>query len=524
MSALLDAVPNTATDKAAVPVSPERHNAAGPDVPLSARALSLLILADDLSGAADCAATALRHGARAMVALSADAPLRAGSALLQDGHGQNDHHAGHPVPGDHDVLAIDLDSRRMTASEAAQVHRDAVRGHRKAGGNGGTGRTTGPAFPATAGVTRIFKKVDSTLRGHVAAEVAALVPLVGLAIVAPALPEAGRTTEAGRQLLHGVPVEETEVWRNEKIAGTADLVAMLRAAGLRVAHQAVSDTTGDAHGRWRHAMESARAEGAEALVCDAVTKADLDAIARASIAMRDVFWAGSAGLARSLTQALADAGIFAAARLTAPTLAVYEDDRGGEPVDRLASTHGALFVVGSMSSISHAQITSLQSSAGDTLRHVAVDVADLLGTPPGTASAVHRTSLAQITAALQAGDDVVVSLAQQDRSYVGDGYRLAQAFGGWLSPVVTAASAVFATGGETARALFSAAAIDAFTLDAEIAPGVPISWTTWASRGGGVSATSPRRIPIVTKAGAFGNPDTLVHVWRYLNAHKHRSS
>ncbi|OAI65685.1 Hrp-dependent type III effector protein, partial [Ralstonia solanacearum] len=61
--------------------------------------------------------------------------------------------------------------------------------------------------------TRLYKKIDSTLRGNVAAEVAALVPVAGLAVVAPAFPAAGRTTRNARQWLHGVAVEETEVWR-----------------------------------------------------------------------------------------------------------------------------------------------------------------------------------------------------------------------------------------------------------------------------------------------------------------------
>jgi 4-hydroxythreonine-4-phosphate dehydrogenase len=478
---------------------------------------SLLILADDLSGAADCAATAVQHGARASVALTAhDAARRVASST----DGRTDHapiaeQSSQPDAVDHGVLAIDLDSRRMTASDAAQIHRDAVRGYRKAGGSSSEPEQSGPG---ATWHTRIFKKVDSTLRGHLAAEVAALAPLLGLAIVAPALPEAGRTTEGGRQLLHGIPVEETEVWRNEKLAGTADLVAMLQAAGLRVSHRAVSDARGDTQTHWRHAMESARAEGAQALVCDARTTGDLDAIARASIAMRDVFWVGSAGLARSLTHALADAGVFAAAMRAAP-VARSAPEREGARAQAVSSMSlgGALFVVGSMSSVSHAQITALRAGVGDTLLHVAVDVADVLGMSRGAAASAHRAVLSQIRSALDAGRDVVVSLAQDDRSHVGDGYRLAQAFGAWLSPVVTVASAVFATGGETARALLSAAEIGCFALDREIVPGVPMSWASLAS-GEGSGALSTRRLSIVTKAGAFGDKDTLVHVWRYLKA------
>ena len=63
-----------------------------------------LILADDLTGAADCAAQALRHGLSAAVALRPDAGL------------------------DADVLALDLDTRRGGARAAYAATRDASAG------------------------------------------------------------------------------------------------------------------------------------------------------------------------------------------------------------------------------------------------------------------------------------------------------------------------------------------------------------------------------------------------------------
>jgi 4-hydroxythreonine-4-phosphate dehydrogenase len=44
-----------------------------------------------------------------------------------------------------------------------------------------------------------------------------------VAIVAPAFPASGRTTRDGHQLLHGRRLETTEVWRHERMAGTAFL-------------------------------------------------------------------------------------------------------------------------------------------------------------------------------------------------------------------------------------------------------------------------------------------------------------
>ena len=56
--------------------------------------------------------------------------------------------------------------------------------------------------------TLIYKKIDSTLRGHVGFEIDLVRDRMGfdLVVCAPAFPEMGRTTVGGYQLLHGVPV------------------------------------------------------------------------------------------------------------------------------------------------------------------------------------------------------------------------------------------------------------------------------------------------------------------------------
>jgi uncharacterized protein YgbK (DUF1537 family) len=55
------------------------------------------------------------------------------------------------------------------------------------------------------------------------------------------------------------------------------------------------------------------------------------------------------------------------------------------------------------------------------------------------------------------------------------------------------------TGGETARAVLAAAGVDAIRLRGEVEPGVPIGVTVGAVT-----------LPVVTKAGAFGDDHTLL--------------
>jgi 4-hydroxythreonine-4-phosphate dehydrogenase len=64
-----------------------------------------------------------------------------------------------------------------------------------------------------------------------------------------------------------------------------------------------------------------------------------------------------------------------------------------------------------------------------------------------------------------------------------------------------------ATGGETARALLTAAGLAGLRLGGEVETGVP-----WGLGFGTLARIGDRKrvLPIVTKAGAFGDADTLV--------------
>jgi D-threonate/D-erythronate kinase len=240
------------------------------------RADSMFILADDLSGAADCAVGGARAGLKSIVSL--------------------DHSVTEPAQ----VIAVDADSRYRSPEESRAISAALWRSHSARG--------------------RLFyKKIDSTLRGNFATDVSALVG-AGIAIVAPAFPKGGRTTRAGRVFVNGVPLERTEIWSNERTGGEADLVAMLRAEGVSALNVPLETVRGDL-GR-----ELARlVSGGEvlAVVCDGEEDDDLAAIAGASVGL-PVYWVGSAGLVAHLLRAAGLEGHAPQPRLaiTAPILTV----------------------------------------------------------------------------------------------------------------------------------------------------------------------------------------------------------
>jgi uncharacterized protein YgbK (DUF1537 family) len=139
--------------------------------------LAVAMIADDLTGALDASAPFAMHGLRTIVACTPDAIDRA-------------------LGRRPDVICVNTTTREMDASAAAT-------------------RVLGVARRLAAEQPRIaFKKIDSRLKGPIAAELAAC--LEGFAIahaaIAPAIPELGRVVRGGGLTGRGVaaPIDIAE--------------------------------------------------------------------------------------------------------------------------------------------------------------------------------------------------------------------------------------------------------------------------------------------------------------------------
>jgi uncharacterized protein YgbK (DUF1537 family) len=102
---------------------------------------------------------------------------------------------------------------------------------------------------------------------------------------------------------------------------------------------------------------------------------------------------------------------------------------------------------------------------------------------------------------LHAGVDVVVDIAQAPSAQRSGDPLLVAALSRLVAPAARQASALVATGGETAAALFERLGIDGIQLLDEIEPGIALGITL-----GDVS------LPAVTKAGGFGNEESLKRI------------
>ena len=398
-----------------------------------------LILADDLSGAADCAMACVRAGLQARVCLDASK-------------------AQSPI----EALAIDLDTRHRSVDDAREA----------------TLSLSGSLGPGV-----LYRKIDSTLRGHIGVEVAATLRIAGpaaFAIVCPAYPAMGRTMIDGQVWVGGASLGQTEIWRHEG-QGAPDLDAILRGAGLITAHLGLALVRG---GRLAAALAWAVAGGARALICDAATEDDMSAIAAAGLTMNGVVWAGSGGLAIPLAAAVTPRP---AARRPAPV-------RGRGPL---------LVVVGSASSVSRRQLEALGHDPGAGLIRVPPQV--LLDGPD--APGWRPISRSLVAAIGKPGRDVVIAAIDPDASFDAvNGPRLATALGRLIGPQLARFGGLVATGGETARHVLEAGGVHGLCVEREVEPGIPLS------------SLEGRHLPVVTKAGAFGDLMSLVRCVEALRA------
>ncbi|HTX33522.1 MAG TPA: four-carbon acid sugar kinase family protein [Bryobacteraceae bacterium] len=201
-------------------------------------ALDVLLVADDLTGACDAAAPFAAAGIRATVMLALEADV-----------------------GETRVLAVTTDSRGLPADE--------IRGAMSAAA------ALLPAIPAQV----VFKKIDSTLRGNTAVEIAAALETFGCraAVVCPAFPAMHRVVRQG--YLH--------------VATAADFGPVHVPTHLSSAHRAACE------------LRAAVSGGDRMVSLDAECDADLDRIAAEIAALEGpILWAGSAGLAAALARSL----------------------------------------------------------------------------------------------------------------------------------------------------------------------------------------------------------------------------
>lgn len=340
--------------------------------------MSDLILADDLSGLLEVAATFHKRPRPVCSVLG----LRGASEARTE-----------------DVLAISTETRNSPPAIAGAAVSEVL------------------AFAAGCGRQLIFKKIDSTLRGPVRAELAALSRFFPHAriLFAPANPAAGRTVRQGQLCVRGVPVADTEFGR--------DPVSPVRSSSLA------------------EFVEPSMARSV--IIPDVETQRDFDVIVREmDESGKPWIGVGSGGLARAIAARRAQ-----------------EDHPTLDNVSNSLTSSAVLLVCGSAHELNRAQAEELRNERGVRLIEV-----------PIGASVNESDALA---GDLLSGKPISALLQPQR----GDSGAASKTIVAMAAQLIRRANVrrLFITGGETAYALCCALDVTALRPVTELEPGVTLS-------------------------------------------------
>ncbi len=410
--------------------------------------MKLLVIADDFTGANDTGVQLAKKGARTEVSLE----LRA------------------TVSSRADVLVINTESRALSAQQAGEKVSQALR----------------PFFQTTAGRPVIYKKIDSTFRGNVGAEIDAAMRVSGaaLAIVAAAIPAAGRITRQGQCLVQGVPLVETEFASDPKTPILSSHIGTLIGlqSDLPVYEVPLAAVRGNG---LTESLRQLERNGPCCVVMDAEIDSDLGQIAQAVEHLTvSYILVGAAGLANALPPA---------SYLT--------------PKQRLP----VLAVAGSMSEITQRQIAF--AAREKSLGIVDIDVEALLAAPdPATIIPYIQAAVAVLEdrqhcvlrtcrdAGARQAIDGLCRRYGYTRQQLGDyiGLRLGEMTRQIIAQ--TRIGGLFLTGGDIAIAVARALKAEGYRIAGEVAACVPC---------GTFVNSEIDDLPVITKAGGFGNETTL---------------
>lgn len=391
--------------------------------------MSDFLLADDLSGGLEVGASFRRHGHPVVV------PLRSAQLSPQG------------------LTVLTTETRNLPSETAREIVTSLLKEQLSTGGR------------------LLLKKIDSTLRGPLGAELRAVNETLRppRMILCPANPATGRTVRDGILLVDGVPLSETP-FRDDPIWPARDsrIAPLLDDSGLKCDHLSL-DTVRRGGAQQQLAQDPSRSR---IVVCDAETPADIDRIVTAVRAAEpDAVFVGANGLAVSL------AAILPAPRSTIAPSPIR--------VDTL------LIVCGTRHPASHRQVERLADAGLATV----VTVRSGKFTPTAAAAEIQQAFIQKRIVALRF-DPSVLEPSHNLQAFI------AQSVATFASSRVP--GAYFFTGGETA-------------------------WNACKSLGGGqllihgpwetavVEAELDclnHTLAVFTKPGGYGDPDLLVRFVR----------
>lgn len=328
-----------------------------------------------------------------------------------------------------------------------------------------------------------FKKIDSTLRGHLRLELDGMLrELSGrIALICPASPANGRTVENGVLRVEGIPLADTAFVKGVAEPGKfATVRAAFEMADDPMAAEICLSLLHAGAETVAREFDRQFAAGVRAVFCDAVTAKDLRVLAEVVWHQPDRYLpVGSAGFTRALADLLPSA-----AALDTPVL------------DKEPFTRGrVLVVIGSMHPMSRRQAHRLTGRVG--VKPIVLKQEDHWAT---------RAERRTFQESFHAEENIYVLITPEEKSPLRQHYPIVEVFKTMRSRAVSSDrvpefDSYVIAGGHTAQQICLSLGGETLQILGESEPGI-------------VRAILSRHlelpsVPIVLKAGGFGDESTL---------------
>lgn len=406
------------------------------------------IVADDLTGATDSAVQFARDGWQTSLALAMPS---AGTA--KDGA----------------VVAVLSDARALPAVAARMATGLAVTGLRD------------------SGAENIFLKIDSTMRGSVAQQITGALEswmtshTNAVAVVCPSYPAMGRMVVDGHLLVNGQEVQSTAIGIDPVTPVlTSDLRELIpESVCVQLADMSPSENA--------KVLEAVFTQGARIAVVDASTDGELALLAETihELGARAIP-VGSAGLAVAMSRVWSS----------------------GLPCDPqpMPQVNRVVVVVSSLNEVSRGQTEQLVAeTAVDRIRVLTPGLDDVL-----SSAAINNWIARELPAGVHLPEIIVIS-SPAERPEVASriGSSTSELIAESLATIAaavfdaTSVDAAVLVGGEGARSVLTRLGAESLLIRYAIREGTPISL---------IEGGRAHGITVVTKAGGFGEPNSILHI------------
>ena len=425
------------------------------------------IIADDLTGANDTAVQFHKQGANTKILLNSEYTPK--------------------VKAGFEVWALSSESRNVPADVAVLRVEQALE-----------------TFVNNFSFDYYYKKIDSTLRGHIALETLTMLNFLeyDAAVIIPAFPQEGRITVGGYHLVKGVPIGKTEIaidphspiteshvptlLRNQlgedsaNIVGTIDLKTVMNGAGPILVK-----------------VNELIKEGKRLIVADASSLTDIEQIVLAiTKSDKKILPAGTASAAQILAKYW---------------LGDIEKEENSLSIAKLPK----FIVSGTATQITANQIKKLeQSDNNENIDFIPLEINEII-------YGANDELVERIVKNLQNGTTVCIHTSNLIANFDGfseDSFNaeltkekladmITDCLGDLTKKITERINVILITlGGETSYKCCRAINSNELQIVDEVLPAIPLCYDV-------------NRYWIITKSGNLGNPNTLTEILRYLDIH-----